>query len=107
MEPGTMGPGAGDPTAIRAPASASATKAARRPVTTLDRQIGRADAFHAGLRHLIPRLGERAIGVDAAAGVLHHQRPRPTLRASRADQQTQKSVARPTRNTWRNPRSRT
>src|SRR5260221_6272378 len=41
-------------------------------MTFLD-EIGRLNAFDAGGIHRRPRLGERALGVDAAAGVLDDQ----------------------------------
>src|SRR5260221_13093392 len=41
-------------------------------MTFLD-EIGRLNAFDAGGIHPRPRLGERALGVDAAAGVLDDQ----------------------------------
>src|SRR6185295_1415252 len=65
--------GAESATATTAPASASATEAARRLAAMLGRQVAGPDALHPGLRHLVPRPGQRAVALDAAAGVLDHE----------------------------------
>ena len=43
-----------------------------RILAVLNRDIARLDALDAGLGHVGPGLGERALGVDAAAGVFDH-----------------------------------
>jgi hypothetical protein len=52
-----------------------------------------------------PRRAHTA-SVDRAGGVLDHERPEPGSARVAGDQTTQKSVARPARNTCANPRSR-
>ena len=45
----------------------------------LDRDVARLDALDAGLCHVGPGLGERALGIDAAAGVFDHIGLKPGL----------------------------
>ena len=66
----------------------------------LHRDIAGLDPLHAGLGHVGPGFGERALGVDAAAGVLDDIGFKAALRASVAVHATQKSVARPAMNSF-------
>ena len=85
----------------KAPAGSLRTEFESRTMqleTELIGDIARLDALDAGLGHIGPGLGQRALGVDAAAGVFDHIGFEPALRASSAVQATQKSVARPATN---------